>query len=262
MLTKPVAEKIPAVITLHDVMPGRLDEIEYCLGRLDEAGIQQCYLLVVPGRSWSVADHRRLITWADKGHILVAHGWYHQAKTVSGLYHKLHSLVLSKDVAEHMALAEDEVIGLMQRSRDWFDSHGYPSPDYYVPPAWALGKISAGRLGETGFTYVETTSSIFHLPSRQRRRLPLLGFETDHRLQAHLLGLSNLVNLQLTKLMSYISLGTPVIRFSLHPADYKLLLAPTIDRYLSQLQPILLTDQLLFGDVSGVRAQGSTRLGT
>jgi hypothetical protein len=100
-------------------------------------------LLVVPGREWRETDLRRLHEWQACGAELVAHGWLHRTRP-RRLYHRLHAAFFSRDVAEHLALPADGVLDLMRASHDWFAAHDLPSPQTYIPPAWALGVAPHG----------------------------------------------------------------------------------------------------------------------
>src|SRR5699024_9738551 len=115
-------------------------------------------LLIVPGRDWQKPDLARLRAWIDDGHRLAGHGWHHRARRIEGLKHRVHSLLVSRGCAEHLALDRNGIVDLIARNRHWFSDHDLPAPELYVPPAWALGPVRAADLETTGFTRVETIS--------------------------------------------------------------------------------------------------------
>jgi predicted deacetylase len=209
-----------ALLSVHDVMPETLGRVERILRSVDAAGWRPPALLVVPGRDWSATPLRRLRQWERDGCELLAHGWRHETQPRKFL-HRLHAALLSRNVAEHLALDEDGVTALMHRSRDWFVNVGLTAPQTYVPPAWALG-IPAARLGTLPYTCVETLSGV-HLRGPQGhwrfRALPLAGFEADTPGRAAFLRLSN-----------YLQCGRArrrqlPLRIAIHPADTELRLS-------------------------------------
>jgi predicted deacetylase len=213
----------PALLSIHDVMPETLEEVGALLDLIDAAGLRLPALLVVPGRDWSAADVDRLRLWETAGCEILAHGWLHRT-TPQRPYHRLHSLLLSRDVAEHLALEPSGVAALMRRSREWFPQVGLPAPDTYVPPAWALG-MPRRQLGALPFTCVETLRGV-HLRGADAemhfRPLPLVGFEADSALRASTLALWNRVQRALAT-----TRRTP-LRIGIHPRDDRLRLGASI----------------------------------
>lgn len=221
------------IVSIHDVMPDRLDRVERLLERV---AARPVYLLVVPGLDWRARDIDRLRGWVDRGHRLAGHGWRHRIERFGGLRHRLHGALISRRVAEHLERDADGIVALMTRCRQWFPEHGLSSPSLYVPPAWALGRVPVWRLGSTGFTAVETLSGIVahvdtpgvgpHAGEAWRfRRLPLLGYEVDTRWRALAVRASNGLN-------RWISRWHGPIRFGLHPDDLSHRLAGDIERLL------------------------------
>ena len=124
---------------MHDVMPETLSLVEDFLAFCSTHAIPPMTLLVVPGCDWRDEQLDRLRDLAGLGHELAAHGWLHRVGTPQSLYHRLHSTLLSRNVAEHLALDGESILALMRRSHAWFAEHDLPAPSLYVPPAWALG---------------------------------------------------------------------------------------------------------------------------
>ena len=179
---------IPALLSIHDVMPETLDRVERILELCEAAGTPPVTLLVVPGRAWQAEDIDRLRTWQQAGHELAAHGWHHRIPHYGGVYHRLHSAVLSRNVAEHLALSPEDVVALMTRSHAWFARHGLPAPSLYVPPAWALGRLPAGAFSRLPFARIEVLRGLIELPAGRLEALPLVGFEADTAWRAAVLG--------------------------------------------------------------------------
>jgi len=210
--------KPAALISVHDVMPDRLSAVQASLTLLAEYGIERCALLVVPGAGWRGETLQVLHQLAAQGHELVAHGWLHQTRP-RGPWHRVHAGLISRNVAEHLALDRSGIVRLMQRSANWFAEQGLPIPDTYIPPAWALGRLRSDDLLQTPFTVVETLRGLRVRSAEQGFRfeaLPLVGFEADTPLRAEVL--SNWNRLQLRRARR---LGRP-LRIALHPFDQQL----------------------------------------
>lgn len=219
--------ELHAILSIHDVAPYTLERVKNIIARLPAAAHAHLILLIIPGLDWSDEQLQTLHEWQQKGYILAGHGWFHKTKRIQSIYHKLHSLFVSRDVAEHLSLSENEVLELMQRNRHWFEEHDFVLPDCYVPPAWALGKISKKTLKKTGYRYIETTRGYIDAQSSQEKTLPLIGFEADTQLRKHTLLAWNAGNACLS------SSKTP-LRISIHPYDDNYLLADSMWAWLNK----------------------------
>jgi predicted deacetylase len=207
--------KPTALVLIHDVMPATLPDVQRCLALLRQYGIDRAALLVVPGAGWDEAGVATLRAPAGAGHELVAHGWFHHTEP-SRPYHRLHAAVLSRNVAEHLALDGEGIIALTHRSRDWFEAQALPVPEAYIPPAWALGRLRGRALGRQPFAVLETLRGL-HLRTRDGdyrfAPLPLLGFEADTALREEMLGHWNRLQLRRARRE-----GRP-LRIAVHPRD-------------------------------------------
>lgn len=212
-------------LSIHDLMPDTLDRVAEQLAMIERHCPGSVLLLVVPGKEWTSGDLDRLRAWVAAGHRLAGHGWSHRAHRIGGLKHRLHSLFVSRDCAEHLALEASEIIELMQRCRQWFIEHDLPAPDDYVPPAWALGSASLDALRETGFKRVETTAGWLDLSTGRFQRSALIGFEAASLWQVPVLKMSNTANRILARFLP--------LRIALHPDDHHLPLAKDLKRILS-----------------------------
>jgi predicted deacetylase len=216
-------------VSVHDVMPGTLDAVDATLAHLAAHGYPQVTLLVVPGLDWTDAGLARLAHYRSGGHELAGHGWTHRAERIRGLRHRLHSAVISRDVAEHLALDEPAIEKLIRRCHDWFRSQELGSPSLYVPPAWALGTIRRDVLDALPFERYETLTGFYDVTSRSFRRVPLVGFEADTRVRVGPLRLWNRVNERLGERCG-------ALRVALHPNDITLLLRDDLDALLTRLR--------------------------
>ena len=229
-----------ALFSIHDVMPETLAQVARILAYFERHGLSPPALLVVPGKAWGDEDLAQLRRWAQAGCEFVAHGWLHHTRP-RRLGHRLHAMLLSRNVAEHLDLDHDGVMALMLRSQRWFADKGLPEPETYIPPAWALG-IPAALLSGLPFRCVETLSGVHLLAGdfRTFRRLPLLGFEADTAFRAAFVSRWNRLQLR--------SGRAGPLRVSIHPNDLDLRLAWQLQAVLSldwhavnyrQLQPCI-----------------------
>ena len=202
-----------AHISIHDVAPETLGLVERMLVFLKENGASQVMLLVIPGLPWSEEDVDQLRKWVDAGHLLAGHGRTHHVASAESLYHKVHSALISRDVAEHLSKTEDEIAELMLENYQWFGEHGLPCPSHYVPPAWALGRISFSRLQELPFRTVEVLRGVLQVDSGRLYRMPLLGYEADTPVRAVFLRGFNRWNASVAHITGRAA------RISLHPYD-------------------------------------------
>lgn len=227
---KPLAASaLTTLISVHDLMPETMPEVRRTLRLLEQQRLAPVTLLVVPGRDWTPSGIDELRALQRAGYQLAGHGWRHQAARIGGLYHRLHSLFLSRRVAEHLALDPPGIMALIQRCHAWFPDNGLEPPTLYVPPAWAMGAIPAQRLTQDSpFRLYERFDAVIDLSTGQRRRLPLLGYEADNRLRAPVLRLWNTWNRR-RAVRSELPL-----RIGIHPRDLDLGIADDLLRDLQR----------------------------
>lgn len=217
-----------ALLSIHDVMPETLDRVDALLSMIPEPARRGTVLLVVPGRDWRSGDLARLACWQSRGLELAGHGWFHRAERVRGWYHRCHAYLVSRQAAEHLSQPRSRLKALLMRNSRWFTAHQLAPPALYVPPAWALGSLTAQDLAESPFAYVETTSGLYHTASGTRCRLPLVGFEADTRRRALILRAWNRWNQALAG-------ARRPLRIALHPDDAQLYLARDLRQTLDSL---------------------------
>ena len=224
--------ELKALVSLHDVMPETLPMVRAVLDKLRCLGIPPVPLLVVPGKHWEEAQLEELREWASAGHEMVAHGWRHRAAGIRGAYHRLHSLLISRDVAEHLSLSSEEVAALMQRSIEWFPQRGLPTPAYYVPPAWALGTLPLDRMDSLTRRslplHVEVLNGFLNTRTGHLDRLPLVGCEVDSFAKTVFVR-----NWNRMQIRASIRSGRP-LRIGLHPQDFDLPLAGQLQSIISR----------------------------
>lgn len=219
-----------SLVSIHDVMPDTLDRVAALVERVRAQGHTAVTLLVVPGCAWQPPQIEQLQRWQAEGLELAAHGWFHRTQ-VRGLYHRVHSRLISGTVAEHLALDSDGIAALMNASAQWFPDHGLAPPTTYVPPAWALGALPRQRLGALPFHRVEVTSGLVETRSGHLHRLPLAGFEAVNRPTAVFLRGWNAWQTRRAR-----TTGRP-LRVGIHPYDPELRLADQLHHTLATIPP-------------------------
>ena len=210
-----------AILSIHDVMPETLESTRRLLQHSRHIPADKITLLVVPGKPWSEADLKQLQQWQAAGHPLAGHGWHHRCDPPKSLYHRLHSLLVSRRVAEHLSLSDEERDQLMTRCFHWFQQRQLTVSPLYVPPAWALGHWRQHNWLAVPFSLIESTCGLlFH--TGKKRWLPLLGFEADTRLRAIFLRFFNGLNYWLA------ALSHAPLRIAIHPEDLELKLSDAL----------------------------------
>jgi len=230
--TANATHKIPALVSIHDVMPSTLANVERIIDTLAQHNIPTATLLIVPGKPWRAAQLDQLRRYGRQGYELAGHGWYHQVDTFGGLVHRLHGLLISKKVAEHLALDASGITQLVARCYSWFEEHDLPAPRLYVPPAWAMGRISKSQLMQLPFRYYEFFSGIYDSETGRMQRMPLVGYEADAWYRALFVAMWNRIN--------FGSAHQRCLRFSIHPNDFELYLQKNLTRDLQRIAPVLL----------------------
>lgn len=209
-------------------MPETLERVEHLFHHIQSFGHKTITLLVVPGRNWQSGDLQRLHALIEQGGIVSGHGWMHKVKTIQGFKHRLHSLLISKDVAEHLALKKTEIKELVRNCYQWFHSHGLPNPEIYVPPAWAMGSLNHDDLAQLPFHQYETMNGVYDSTQKHYYRSPMLGFEARDAWRVPFIRLWNWINFNKAK-------HSGILRIGIHPDDHTLPLAADMDRYLVKI---------------------------
>lgn len=215
-----------ALISIHDVMPQTLNSVRELIDLLPAPCRDKLTLLVVPGLDWQADQIRQLKEWQDTGYILAGHGWRHTCGQDKTFYHRLHAAILSRNAAEHLSLDTEELAALLVRNHNWFGQQDLASPDFYVPPAWAMGALGRARLRELPFRYYETTSGIYDSERDLHRHLPLTGFQADTLWRRCSLAGWNAMNRAMAT-------ASRPLRISIHPDDHRLQLRRSLFHYLN-----------------------------
>lgn len=227
-----------SLVSIHDLMPDTVNRVVDICRRLESLSVpcDKVYLLVVPGLSWKPQQLDTLQALQHQGYQLAGHGWYHHIHKKTSLKHYLHSAFISRNVAEHLSLSRAEITDMMIRNFAWFDEQNLPAPTLYVPPAWAMGKMTTETLRDLPFQYYEYSSGLLESHSGRFKTLPLTGYEADRAWRVPVLWGWNRINTQ------WLAKSAP-LRISIHPYDF--------DYYLKQSITADITRSSQFLDCSG-----------
>lgn len=219
------AQYMRSVVSIHDLMPDTLKRVVGISQKLRHLGVpaDKVYLLVVPGLPWKPAQIETLKALQADGFLLAGHGWYHHIHKKTSLKHYLHSLFISRNVAEHLSLTRAEISDMIEMNYEWFLEQGFKAPDLYVPPAWAMGNISREHLQQRPFRYYEYSSGVLDSHTNVYRALPLTGYEADRLWRVPVLSAWNRFNTQ------FLAKTTP-LRISIHPYDFDYRLNRSIEQ--------------------------------
>jgi len=218
-----------ALVSIHDLMPHTLDRVGRIIDWLEARGVPPATLLVVPGRPWTEREIDRIRGWSEAGHPLAGHGWLHETRPRK-FVHRIHAALISRNVAEHLALDSKGVLDLIVRSREWFLRQRLPDPELYVPPAWALGPLSLRDQAAVPYRMIETTRGLLFPTGAPRPRfesLPLAGYEADTAWREGFLRRWNA-----HQAATSVRRGRP-LRISIHPHDLELRLADQLEAQLA-----------------------------
>jgi predicted deacetylase len=206
-------------------MPSTFGRVQRILALLENVGAPPPTLLIVPGKEWTPELLGALQELAKKGYPMAGHGWTHKATSSPWtLYHRVHSLLISRREAEHLSRSAEELAELIQSCYDWFERSNLPAPELYVPPAWALGSVPMSALESLPFRWYEILRGFVEARTGQVRWLPLAGFEADTTFREVSLRIWNGLNVVLAKRWR------GPLRISVHPDDIDLLLGKDLER--------------------------------
>ena len=212
------------IISIHDATAGSLPRIVEIAGALRESGCRSADILVVCGSDWTPRQIDALRRLEEQGFRLQGHGWTHRAVTRRDWFHRWHSRLLSRDVAEHLSRPAQSIRQLMECCHEWFERHRFRPPTLYVPPAWALGSVDRETLDQLPYRFYESLTGVYDSHDRRFRRLPLVGYEADTIFREVFLRAFNVAN------GSYSSLVGSPLRVSIHPDDLQMRLSRRLKR--------------------------------
>ncbi|MEM8735439.1 MAG: DUF2334 domain-containing protein [Planctomycetota bacterium] len=218
---------LDALVSIHDVMPESMEQVGELVELCRRCAVPSPMLLIVPGKAWRPAEIVQIRRWQEQGCELAGHGWSHETSAITSWYHRVHRLLLSRNVAEHLSMSSDHVVSLIQRCSEWFPAQGLEPPILYVPPEWAISSVTNDLLRNGGFRMLETTTGI-RIPSIDRHlRLPVLGFEADACS-------TNTFSQRFNQVCRQVAKRIGIFRISLHPVEQQFVPKNELERTLAE----------------------------
>ncbi len=212
-------EKLPTVVSIHDVAPPTRAASERIIGELRQRGVSVCSLLVVPdyhGTGAAVGD-RKFMQWLrdleSDGHEIVIHGYFHQRPARSGetLRERLITRSYTSGEGEFYDLSYNEALGRITRARDEFTAAGL-KPRGFIAPAWLLGMEAERAAADAEMEYTTRLTCVRDLRTGEdfAARSMVYSVRTGWRRAASLAWNGALV--QVLK-------AAPLARLAIHPPD-------------------------------------------
>ena len=171
-------------VSIHDVSPVWIDEVEAAIGLCHAAGVRPA-LLVVPNfhdRSPILSDERfceRLRHLQDRGHEVYLHGLLHQGLVQTGGNQGFRPLkrlwsqrIVSNGEAEMSDLSPTEGRRRLEQGERMLDAAGLRI-DGFVPPAWWMPRWLPSLLAERGYRFSEDHLRVYD-PFAGRARVSVL----------------------------------------------------------------------------------------
>jgi len=163
-------------VSLHDVSPAFVDEIEMALALAAEHGAKPA-LLVVPNfhREWPLLDHpafvQRLRDLAASGHEIYLHGLFHKSRprisselASGGLAARIKWQFAQRGASDHEAefsdLTPEEAAERLAEGERVLKAAGIAFAGF-VPPAWSMQRWLLPMLAERGYRFCEDHMHVY-----------------------------------------------------------------------------------------------------
>lgn len=213
------AEKLPAVVSIHDVAPSTRVASEKIVAELSRRGIDVCSLLVVPDyhHSGSSMADRSFAQWLrdleSAGHEVVIHGYYHARpqRAAESLRERFVTRFYTNGEGEFYDLDYDEALRRVTHAREEFAAAGL-TPRGFIAPAWLLGPEAQRAVTDAEMEYTTRLTNVRDLRSGDEFAARSLVYSVRSGWRR---GTSLAWNGALARVMS----GAELLRLAIHPPD-------------------------------------------
>jgi uncharacterized protein len=214
-----VAEKLPVIVSVHDVAPATRPRCEQIIAELGRHGVDVCSLLVVPDYHHSGAsmDDASFVRWlrnleAD-GHEIVIHGYFHERPSRRGerWRDRLITASYTAGEGEFYDLEYEEALRRISEARDQFRKAGL-RPRGFIAPAWLLGVEAERAAADAEMEYTTRLTSILDLRTRRSFHARSLVYSVRS-------GWRRGMSLAWNGGLAYAQQHAPVLRLGIHPPD-------------------------------------------
>ncbi len=210
------------IVSIHDVRPGLLPEIQQMMSTLAQIGISRTSLLVIPNfhRHEPITANQALIyelrRLQDQGHEIVLHALYHLEDAQpdrGGVREFLLARLHTRGEGEFLRLHREEARKRIASGLECLRRLGF-SPTGFVAPAWLYSKDSVAAISDNGLEYYTT---LYHICTTDPpSRIPSRAIVWWNR--KYLRCLSNLF---LPRMSQRIMSQQQPLRLALHPPDFQ-----------------------------------------
>jgi predicted deacetylase len=207
------------VVSLHDVSPLTRTLCEEILAQLQQLGIRQTSLLVIPNHhqrapvTGDSAFRRWLVQKVEAGHEPVLHGYFHQRqkRSTDSFLASLKTQIYTGGEGEFFDLTTEEASIRVQRGLK--DLSFLPRKVVgFIAPAWLLGANAEMAIRELGFLYTTRLGRVQTFSGLPDLRSQSLVWSTRARWRA-------LASLAWNRCLALRVARAPLIRIGIHPPD-------------------------------------------
>jgi uncharacterized protein len=220
------------VVSLHDVSPLTQALCESILAQLQELGVRQTSLLVIPNhhRQAPINQNSSFLNWlarkVDADHEPVLHGYFHQRERQGrdSFFSRLTTEIYTAGEGEFFDLSAEEASDRLQRGLE--DLAYLPRKVAgFIAPAWLLSAGAEMAVDKLGFRYTTRLSrvQIFGRSGEVRSRSLVWSTRANWRAVMSLAWNRGLA----TKIAQ-----APLIRMAIHPPDIR---HPAVWRQIRQI---------------------------
>jgi uncharacterized protein len=228
------------VVSLHDVSPHTFHDCQKALAALENIGVTQCSLLVIPdhhhrGHFLSDVD---FCAWlkeqSEKGHEIVIHGYFHQRARRPGetALQKLITRSYTADEGEFYDLDRPSASALVNTARADFMKLGIDPPGF-IAPAWLLSREAEAALRDCGIQYTTRLGSVLNMRNERVHKSQSLVWSVRT-------GWRRALSLAWNALLFRRLAASSLLRISIHPIDVR---HPAIWRQITALVNRALVDR-------------------
>jgi len=220
------------VVSIHDVAPSSRPIVEQMIAKLSAHGVRVCSLLVVPDyhhQGASMQD-RQFVGWLRQleaaGHEIVIHGYFHErpARQTDRLLDRFVTQIYTQGEGEFYDLDYAEAFRRVADAREQFVAAGL-TPRGFVAPAWLLSPGAERAARDAQLEYTTRLRTVVDLRSGEKFAARSIVYSVRNSWRR---ATSLLWNAALSRILE----NNPLLRVSVHPADYS---HPTIWRQIVDL---------------------------
>jgi predicted deacetylase len=209
------------VVSLHDVSPLTQTLCEEILAQLQQLGIEQTSLLIIPNHHHKApigkdpAFQNWLVRKIEAGHEPVLHGYFHerQKQNADSLRARVTTEMYTAGEGEFFDLSTDEASIRLQQGLE--DLEFLPRQVVgFIAPAWLLGANAEIAIRQLGFLYTTRLGRVQAFGRCGEIRSQSLVWSTRARWRAAM-------SLAWNRCLALGLSGQPLLRIGIHPPDLR-----------------------------------------